>query len=60
MVKMFFLKEEKCLNLTGREMVFYLLKSAHLANAMSFYLNRVESKLFRPYDLITVPRSQVR
>ncbi|RNA21294.1 dynein heavy chain domain-containing 1-like [Brachionus plicatilis] len=50
--------EEKCLNLTGREMVFYLLKSTHLANAVSFYLNKVESKLYRPYDLITVPPSQ--
>lgn len=51
--------EEKCLNLTGREMVFYLIKSTHLGQAISFYLNRVESRHFRPYDLINVPASKV-
>ncbi|CAF0731757.1 unnamed protein product, partial [Brachionus calyciflorus] len=52
--------EEKCINLSGRDMVFYLLKSTHLANAVSFYLNPIESKLYRPYDLITVPKSKAQ
>ncbi len=51
--------EEKCLNMTGKEIVFYLLESTHLGNAVSFYLNMVKAKEFRPYDLITVPKSQV-
>jgi hypothetical protein len=40
-------------------MVFHLLNSNHLANAVSFYLNRAEAKFFRPYDLITVAKSKV-
>lgn len=51
--------EQKCLNMTGKELVFYLLESTHLGNAVSFYLNLTNSKEFRPYDLITVPKSQV-
>ena len=53
-------KKEKALNLTGREMIFHLLKNTHLANAITFYLNLAETRHFRPYDLITVTRSHVR
>ena len=41
-------------------MVFYLLESTHLGNVASFYLNIVQNKHFRPYDLITVPKTQVK
>jgi hypothetical protein len=51
--------EDKCLNMTGKDLIFYLLESTHLGNAVSFYLNLTNSKEFRPYDLITVPKSQV-
>jgi hypothetical protein len=46
------------MSLTGREMVFYLLEKTHLGKVVSFYLNNVESKYYRPYDLITVPSTQ--
>ncbi len=52
----FKLKEEKVINLTGRELVFHLLEATHLGNAVSYYLNNTSEKLFRPYDLITVPQ----
>ncbi len=49
--------EEKCIDLSGRDLVFYLLEATHLGNAVSFYLNLVKnSKYFRPYDLVTVPQ----
>ncbi len=47
------------MNLSGRDMVFHLLKESHMATTVSFYLNRVDSKFYRPYDLITVPKSKV-
>jgi hypothetical protein len=46
------------MNLSGRDMVFYLFKSTHLSNACSYYLNIVDNKIFRPYDLIQVPKSK--
>lgn len=53
------LKEEKVMNMNGRDMVFYLLNCTHLANPASFYLNKVANKEYKPYDLITVPKSKV-
>ena len=41
-------------------MVYHLLEATHLGNAVTYYLNTVENKLYRPYDLITVPRSKVK
>ena len=41
-------------------MVFHLLEATHLGNAVTHYLNTVGNKLYRPYDLITVPRSKVK
>jgi hypothetical protein len=40
--------------------VFYLLEATHLGNAVSFYLNNVNCRAFRPYDLYTVPQSKVK
>ncbi len=44
--------------MTGREMVFYLLESSHLGRVVSFYLNYANENDYRPYDLITVPKSK--
>ena len=41
-------------------MVFHLLESAHLGNVVSFYLNYASETDYRPYDLITVPKSKAR
>ena len=48
------------INLTGHEMVFHLLAATHLGNAVSFYLNNSSDKVFRPYDLVTVPEAKVK
>ena len=45
--------------MNGRDLVFFLLEATHLGNPVSFYLNNVESRGFRPYDLNTVPQSKV-
>jgi hypothetical protein len=51
---------ETCMQMSGREVVTYLIKSNHLGVVKAFHLNVVPSRDFRPYDLITVPKSQVK
>jgi hypothetical protein len=50
---------EKCVHMTGRELVAYLIKSNHLGEVKSFYLNFETIDDYKPYGLVTVPKSMV-
>ncbi len=50
---------ETCVNMTGRDLIFHLLKMNHLGEVKSFFLNYTADKRYRPYDLITVPHGDV-
>lgn len=45
--------------MTGRELVAYLIKANHLGEVKSFYLNYEDSKNYKPYNLVTVPKVHV-
>lgn len=47
------------IKMTGKEMIVYLIKSKHLGDVKSYYLNIVNGREYRPYDLITVPFNQI-
>ena len=51
---------DKCEHFTGRDLVAYLIKANHLGEVKSFYLNFESTKDYKPYSLVTVPKSQVR
>ena len=50
---------EKCIKLNGRQTVAELLKHKHLGEVKSFFLNHALSRVFRPYDLMTVTKNEV-
>lgn len=49
----------KCEHFTGRDLIGYLIKSNHLGDVKSFYLNFETNEVYKPYSLVTVPKSFV-
>ena len=46
-------------NFTGRDLIGYLIKSNHLGEVKSFYLNFETIDDYKPYNLVTVPKAMV-